>query len=218
MNICIQCGEDHPDKVIEPDGPFAICPECGHKQSFLQLPLLLVGGASGSGKSSICQFLLGKRQDVIVLEGDLLWREEFNKPDEKYRDFFETWLRLCKNISQAGFPVALFGAGMAVPENIEPCVERRYFAKVHYLALICDEDVLTTRLRCRPAWRRSGDHEFIERNVEFNQWLMENARRSEPPINLLDTTRLSIGEAADEVFKWIVEKFDRDNRPKPSLE
>jgi len=33
-------------------------------------------------------------------------------------------LRLCKNISQAGNPVVLFGAGTGVPYNIEPCAER----------------------------------------------------------------------------------------------
>lgn len=83
------------------------------------------------------------------------WRSEFDTPDTQYGDFFETWLRICKNISQSGRPVTLFGAGAGVPENIETCVERRYFTEVHYLALVCSDDVLQDRLLTRPAWRGS---------------------------------------------------------------
>ena len=125
INTCYQCGEYHPDKVIDPVSPYAICPNCAHRHYFLRNPLLLVGGASGVGKSTVCQILLGKTRDVILLEGDLLWREEYNRPDEKYREFFEMWLRMCKSISQSGYPVVPFKSGMAVPENVEPCIERR---------------------------------------------------------------------------------------------
>ena len=125
INTCYQCGEYHPDKVIDPVSLYAICPNCAHRHYFLRNPLLLVGGASGVGKSTVCQILLGKTRDVILLERDLLWWEEYNRPDEKYREFFEMWLRMCKSISQSGYPVVPFKSGMAVPENVEPCIERR---------------------------------------------------------------------------------------------
>lgn len=48
---------------------------------------------------------------------------------------------MAKNISQPGRSVVLVGAGMGVPENIEPCVELRYFAEVHYLAMVCTDDI-----------------------------------------------------------------------------
>ncbi|MEZ4519804.1 MAG: rRNA adenine N-6-methyltransferase family protein [Chloroflexota bacterium] len=51
FNTCYNCGQYHADKAIDPDGPFAVCPECGYRHPFRQLPLLLVGGASGAGKS-----------------------------------------------------------------------------------------------------------------------------------------------------------------------
>ena len=126
FNVCHSCGLYRADKIIDPSGsgPCAICPDCGHKHPFQQLRLLIVSGASGAGKSSVCQALPGKLDHIVLLDSDILWRPEFNKPENKYRDFFETWLRMAKNISQAGRPVVLFGAGMGVPENIEPCVER----------------------------------------------------------------------------------------------
>ena len=154
LHICSKCGAYHADQVIDPVGPYAICPECGHKQPFRWLPLLIIGGANGTGKSTVCHELLGKRLDVVPLDLDILWNPAFNTPENGYRDFFETWLRMCMNISQAGTVVVLFGAGAGVPENIESCIGRRYFSAVHYLALICDDDLLVERLSKRPAWRR----------------------------------------------------------------
>lgn len=116
MNVCHNCGLYRADKTINPEGPFAICPECGHRHPFLYLPLLIVSGASGSGKSTICHHLLGGQtkfglcHEVVLLDCDILWRAEFDTPENNYRDFFETWLRVCKNIGQSGRPVVLFGA------------------------------------------------------------------------------------------------------------
>ena len=160
MNVCLHCGEYRADKRIDPDGPNAVCPLCGHRHPFRQLPLLVVSGASGAGKSAVLQRLAGRVDGAVLLDADILWRSEFDQPEEGYRGFFETWLRLCKNISQSGRPVVLFGAGVGVPANLEACVERRYLADVHILALVCDDEVLAERLLSRPEWRRSGDAGF----------------------------------------------------------
>lgn len=202
FNICRNCGEYRVDKIIEPGGPYAVCPVCEHKHPFRQLPLLIVAGASGAGKSAAGQRLLGKIEEVVLLEGDLLWRPEFNRPQEKYNDFFETWLRLCKNVAQAGRPVALFNAG-AIPANVEPCVERRYFSETHYLALVCDDDLLAQRLQRRSNWRGFDDPAVIEGNIEFNRWFKANAGHTSPPIELLDTSRTSVEETARQVAGWI---------------
>ena len=172
------------------------------------LPLLIVSGASGAGKSSVCNALLGKLDEVVLLDSDILWRLEFNKPEDKYRDYFEMWLRMAKNISQSGRPVALFGAGAGVPENIEPCIERRYFSGIHYLALVCDDDVLAQRLKARPAWRGSGEQAFIENHIRFNRWF-KTQENSNPPISLLDTTSVPLDSTVEQVKSWIREKAER---------
>ncbi|MBN1922962.1 MAG: hypothetical protein JW892_17070 [Anaerolineae bacterium] len=53
FNTCPKCGAYRADKIIDPDRAIAICPECGHRHPFLRLPLLIVSGASGAGKSTI---------------------------------------------------------------------------------------------------------------------------------------------------------------------
>jgi hypothetical protein len=207
MNVCYNCGEYRVDKEIDPAGPYAICPLCGFKHEFRMFPLLMIGGASGVGKTAVCNHLVGTLNDVVILEADILWRSEFNRPEDNYRAFFETWLRISKNISQSGRPVALFGAGGAVPENVEPCVERRYFSAVHYLGLTCDDDLIVERLKSRPAWRKCDDPEFIDAHLKFNLWFKEMAITLDPPVELLDTTGMSVEEASAGVVRWIGAKI-----------
>lgn len=205
FSVCHNCGLYRRDKIIDPAGPYAICPECGYKHPFRMLPLLMVSGASGAGKSSVCQALLGTMESVVQLDGDILWRAEFDTPEDNYRDYFETWLRLAKNISQSGRPVVSFGAGMGVPGNIEPCIERRYFSTVHYLALVCDDEALVQRLKARPAWRRSGEEAFIARQIQFNRWFKE---KRNPFASLIDTTNLTLETTAQRIRSWILEKLN----------
>jgi hypothetical protein len=205
INVCHNCGQYRVDKTIDPKGPFAICPVCQHPHSFRQLPLFVVCGPSGAGKSTVCERLVGTVTEVVILDADILWRPESNKPDDKYRDFFETWLRLGKNIGQSGRPLVLFNAG-AIPDNIEPCIERRYYGEIYYLALICDDEVLVKRLKQRPGWRQSQHEGFIAKQMEFNRWFRESSGKAAPKITLLDTTDGPISCTVEQVATWIREK------------
>lgn len=202
FNVCAQCGLYHADKEIDSVNSVAICPECGHKYPFRQLPLLLICGPSGAGKSTIVRRLSRDITAAVMLEGDILWQSEFATPEDNHRRFFETWLRVAKNISQAGRPVVLFIAG-ALPSNVEPCIERRYFSQTHYLSLVCDNDVLADRLRQRPSWRESGSEQFINDNIAFNDWLKTNGAQQTPPLKLLDTTADTIEQSSQAVAEWI---------------
>ncbi len=200
LNCCYACGEYHADKIIDDVGerPVAVCPECGHEHPFVMSPLLIVTGASGAGKSTILQLLIGTVSEAVLLEGDILW---FG--DDHAVDHFEVLLRVCKNVSQAGRPVVLFGAGIGVPDNMESCVERRYFSTLHYLALTCDPEILMERLRARPVWRKSHHDEFAAKQVDFNNWFLGTAGGGGPPHELLDTTTATAAETAASVGDWI---------------
>jgi len=203
LNICVNCGLYRPDKVIDPAGPYAICPECGHRHPFRWLPLFIVSGASGAGKSTVCHHLLGRFTDVVLLDSDILWRAEFESPAAAGPNFIETWLRVAKSVGQSGRPVVLFSTGMGVPDNIEPRVERRYFTEIHYLALVCSDDVLASRLQDRPAWRKTHTPEYVSRQIAFNQWFRRRERDLTPAVDLLDTTSLPVSSTGEEVMAWI---------------
>lgn len=201
FNVCPNCADYRADKVIEPEGAYAICPRCHFGYKFLRLPLFILTGASGVGKSTVCLGLAARMKDVVVLESDILWRVEFDQPETNYRDYRETWLRICKNISQGGRPVVLCGVGE--PTQFEQCVERRYFSELHYLALTCDDQILTSRLQRLPPWRGTLKEGFISKQIEFNHWLLNNAQNTEPPMTLLDTSEITLDETVEKVERWI---------------
>jgi predicted kinase len=204
INVCRQCGLYRADKIIDPAGPTATCPECGFAHKFKQLPLLVVAGASGTGKTTVLHKLKDRLTDAVMLEMDILWRSEFNTPENQYRDFFETWLRMCKNISQSGRPVILFGAGAGVPDNLEGCVERRYLSEIHYLALTCSEAVLTKRLLARPEWRGTHAPAFIAEQHRFNNWFLDyQPENGAPQITRLDTAHQPLEQTIQEIEAWI---------------
>ncbi|MFZ5986004.1 MAG: AAA family ATPase [Bacillota bacterium] len=206
FNVCSKCGLYHDDKIIEPEGPFAVCPSCGHKHRFKQLPLFIVTGASGAGKSTICLELSSVMPEIVVFEVDILWRDEFNKPDTDYREFRNLCLRVSKNIAQGGKPVVLCGS--SIPSQYEQCVERRYFKNLHYLAVVCDDEIIRSRLKQRPGYRGCGSDEFIEGHIRFNNWFKENAHNTKSGITLLDNSRDSLGESVEKAASWIRGKIE----------
>jgi shikimate kinase len=199
FNVCTACGLSHVEPEFDGSGHL-VCSSCGDRRAFRRLPLLLVGGPAGAGKSSVGAALLGELTEAVVIDGDLLWRREFNTPEDGYNEYFRLWLRLAAHISQSGKPVALFGAGFAVPESVEPLPERQFFKAVHYLGLVCDEGVLTSRLRARPSWRNTSD-ELIHEHVKFNRWLKEHAAAT-----LIDTTSAAVPVTAALVASWVRER------------
>lgn len=200
LNTCSSCGAYRVDKEVDTARDVAICPACGHREPFVRADLLLVGGASGSGKTAVCSRLVGTLAGPILLDADILWSDA--DADEPHAHF-ERWLRLAKNLAQSGQRVVLFGAGTGVPANLAACVERRYLRDLHFLALVCDDDVLAARLRARPAWRRSGTDAYVADHVAFNGWLREQGPSAAPPIQLLDTTHATEDVTAAAVAAWI---------------
>ena len=169
-----------------------------------RMPLFIITGASCAGKSTMCEALFRDEKKYIVMESDLLWNDIYNTPDDDYKAFREVWMRVCKNISQIGMPVVL--CGCAIPKQFEPLDERKSFTNIHYLAVVCDDDVLEKRL----AARRVTDANWIRSSLEFNAWLKEHARETNPPIYLLDNSKLTPKEAAEIADKWIDEHMETD--------
>jgi len=160
------------------------------------LPLFCITGASGAGKSAVAAALAGRMKDFVVLERDLWFGIGMDGAA-----LHEFSLRMAKNINQNGRPVVMCGA--VIPENYEDLPERQYFEAIHYLALVCDDDVLIERLKSKPDWATFGDQKFIDYHLDFNRWLKSNAATTKPPMTLLDPTRLTVEDELPPVEKWL---------------
>jgi len=201
FNVCPQCGEYAVEKTIDLSGPYAICPFCHYAHPFLQQPLFIVTGASGSGKTTVCLSLVSLLKECVVMESDILWGAFPATKEHGYQDYHNMWLRVAKNIGQNGRSVVL--CGTALPEQFETCLERRYFSTIYYLAMVCDDTILKDRLTARPQWRASGSKDFVEQMLQFNHWLKDHAAITNPPMTLYDSSHKSISEAPQEIAQWI---------------
>jgi predicted ABC-type ATPase len=198
FNVCPQCGEYSVEKTIDSSGPYAVCPFCHHTHPFLQQPLFIITGPSGAGKTTVCLELVSRMNECVVMESDILW----GNSSENYHDM---WLRVAKNIGQAGRPVVL--CGTALPEHFEACPERRYFSTLHYFAMVCDDVLLKERLKFRPQWRGSGSNDVVEQMIQLNRWLKEHATTTNPPMTLYNSSRQPIQETTKDVAQWIRERL-----------
>jgi len=197
LRICTACGAWLDPIEVLPDEPVLVCANCGRHQPFLRLPLFSLTGPSGTGKSTVGRRLIAELGDsVVVLEQDVLWTAGLTDPTDDYRQFRASWLRMAGMIHQSGRPVVL--CGTVVPVQFERCAERVFVGDIHYLALVCEPDVLRERLRARPAWR-GWDSSRIEEALSFNDWVRGNPGQME----LLDTTTLSLPQTVRAVAAWV---------------
>ncbi|GLY70789.1 AAA family ATPase [Amycolatopsis taiwanensis] len=202
--ICPACKELERRPVVEHGK--RVCETCGHRWSFRHLPLFALTGPSGAGKSTVGPALVERLAgQVIVFEQDVLWVAGLRDDVEGHPRFRSAWLRMAAMTHQNGRPVVL--CGTVVPPEFERLPERALFSDIHYLALVADPDVLTNRLRARPAWRE-WDEPRIAEMLEFNDWLQRNA--ASMGVSLFDTTNATLDATVDHAADWIRARLGSD--------
>jgi broad-specificity NMP kinase len=201
FNICPSCGLWTPAPQVDAGRTEVICPHCRSRRAFRHLPLFVITGPSGVGKSTVWETLTPTMDEVVCLEADTLWGRVPATATDKYAAYWNVWLDVAVAVNQSGRPVALFGT--TVPENMESCLARPLLRATHYLALVLDPVELEGRLRSRPAWRGSSTDAFVGEMLKFDAWLRANAERTTPRLTLLDVTGLSAAETGTRVAEWI---------------
>jgi broad-specificity NMP kinase len=190
--VCRRCGAWDPGRPVV--GSAVVC-ECGERRPIEVLPLFLVTGASGAGKSTVGDVLLGNTTSHVVLEADILWSAQMNTPEDDYARFGSTWLRMAANIHQAGRSVLLMGA--RTPDSFAELPERAIVGAMPCLALVASDEELVRRLRARPAWRGVNDS-FVAGMLRLNQHLRERA-----DVTIVDTTNQEPAQTAASVVDWL---------------
>lgn len=199
--VCKRCGAYTPEKTILENGCKMQCPACGFISPIRRVPLFLLTGASGAGKSTVGAELFVRETRYIVMESDILWCAPFTNPLNHYAALRDIWLRMSINISQNGDPVLL--AGCAVPEDYMTRPAARYFSAIKCIALVCAPAELARRLRARPAWRESSSEAMIEGAIRFNA-----ALQARTDILKIDTTTKTAEEVSDAVDAYIVRTIE----------
>jgi len=188
--------------ILDKAAEIARCPECGHEASRRFWPLFIVTGPSGAGKTAMVPYLQRLLPRWEVFETDILW--------DSGRDWNIVkcnWLRIADSLVQRPHPRPTILCGTIQPEDIEACDVFPFFRCVHWLALVCEAETLTARLRARPAWR-GCDEAFIFAQRTYLQWLHEHALTAfAPPLTLLDTTHTPLEQTAEQIQNWATSRW-----------
>jgi hypothetical protein len=176
---------------------------CGHPQVHRFLPLFIVTGPSGVGKTAIVPALQQQLPDWDVFETDILWDSGGD-----WTMAACNWLRIAEHIAQrpAGNPTIL--CGTILPDRIAGCPSLPLFSGVHWLALLCEPATLAGRLRRRPAWR-GWDEAKIAEHLQFADWFRSQAQEAfDPPLTIVDTTNIPIEATARAIRDWALARCD----------
>ncbi len=198
IGICPKCGDYEWNKQISEDKKYVICQQCGSQWKFKAMPLFVLTGCSGVGKTTTAQELIQRDTKFIVMDADFLYNIMPHNSDADYRNWVEQIMSLSKNIMQAGKPLLWTMAGAL--EYFENTYNRRFFTEVHYLALVCNTEDLEKRMR---NGRHITDSNWINSSIEYNRWFIENGTLSGKKIDTYDITGKSTFEVADYVTKWV---------------
>ena len=188
--FCLTCG---PEVVVERDPRAQVlrCPSCGAVTDVQPLPMFVVTGASGVGKTTVTPLLRRLLPECVVFEGDAVSQVAALGWDVCQ----DTWLRIAHEIALSGRSMVLCTSLM--PAAVEPLPARKLLGPIHFCNLDCPDDKLAARLRARPSWRNSGSDEVIATHQRFAAWLREHIDPT------WDTSTLTSEEAAARIAAWI---------------
>ncbi len=58
--------------------------------------------------------------------------------------------------------------------------------------------------------RKVTDSAWIQSSIDFNRWLRENGEKTNPPIQLVDTTERTPEQTAEIAHQWILRSLEND--------
>jgi hypothetical protein len=200
IGICPKCGNHQWDKTISTDKKQIICPLCNHSWHFKSLPLFILTGCSGVGKTTTAQELLQRKTEYIVMDGDM-----FGMLGEDYGFRAEQLLSFSKNIMQSGKPLLWTMAGAL--EKFMETYNSRFIKEFHFLALVCDEKDLEYRMR---EGRKIDNEDWIQGSIGHNNYLKVHNSIDGVSYEKYDITGKRVSEVADYVDLWIRGKLHED--------
>lgn len=190
--VCGGCG-DYIQPEVQVEQQSMRCLVCGHVVATRILPLFIVTGASGAGKTAVVSELRRLLPAWDIFETDVIHGADWQQVKCN-------WLRIAHAIAQSGRHTIL--CGTILPADLQQCDHYSFFSKIYFLNLHCDDATRAVRLRARPAWRGCNEP-FIEEHRKFAQWLLDYAATEfDPPMPTIETTLATPEEVAKQICEW----------------
>lgn len=165
-----------------------------------KVPLYIVTGVSGSGKTFVAKELRRIMPDYVVFDYDTVFNVLRNSPEKVDKHQVQKiWLRVARDIAESGRKTII--CGLIKPQDIEICKEIRYFSHIHYLILHCDDQTREMRLSAR----ENMTNKKIQYIKKLAKWFVEIADKYKPPIPIIDTTKTEVSKVAEQIKEWIIE-------------
>lgn len=204
IGICPKCGNDEWDKHV--DGATVACPKCGHSWNLRKLPLMILTGCSGVGKTTTAQAIMQRAVDFVVLDADMFYGVMSIETEDDERDRVEQMMSLSKNIHQSGQPVLWTMAGNL--DKLGNAYNRQFFSEIACLALVCEETALRRRMT---EGRGITDPAWIESSVDYNRYFMTHDALGDTRFDRLDITGRQPDEVASLVIEWVCRQMGKSD-------
>ncbi|PLS01913.1 AAA family ATPase [Neobacillus cucumis] len=161
-----------------------------------KLPLFIITGASGTGKSTVVPYLREMLDHFDVFDIDVISEDVGD-----WQKLKNVWLKVASNIAKSHRMTVLCGTIM--PWDVEKCDTYQDFSHIYYLNLHCDDATREIRLS-----KRGWSQELIEEHKIFAKWLLENAEKAySPPMPIVESNS-NVHEVALNIKNWVLNVLD----------
>ena len=200
IGICPRCGNYDWDKEVT--GNQVCCSKCGETWRFRKMPLFVLTGCSGMGKTTTGIEIMKQQNEFIVLDADMFYSIMPHDTQEDYYNQIEQVESLSKNIMQTGKTVLWTMAGNL--DKLNHVYNRRFIGEIYCLALVCEEEELRRRMT---EGRKITDEGWIQSSVDYNHYFKTHDCLADMPFEVFDTTGKSVPQVAEYVIGWVKGKL-----------
>lgn len=156
--------------------------------------IVFISGVSGVGKTTICEYIKDKLDNYIVFDIDDL--ENVNNYNNTYNLFYENAIK--KAVQKSGDKNIIIGSCIN-PNDIKN-INLLNDIEVKMILITCSNEELIKRLKSRDIERNCSSDEFINRQIEYQNYLIEYKNDYQLHI---DNTNKTIDSIVSEIEKFL---------------
>jgi hypothetical protein len=164
------------------------------------MPVLVVTGAAGTGKSTVCAGLAGL-DGLLALDGDVLARGAAAVADGRgdYDAFWSYLLQIARDVHSNGL-IPVF-ACVCLPDQVLGSAEMSRVAAVHFLVLGCQESDLRRRIQTRVGATAAAAR--VDFHLDLNRRLQTASVAAPNTLDRHDTTSETPEQTVGAARAWV---------------